>query len=405
MGTHQSLSYSVPFYAPSWGRRELLATLRCLITGRVVRGPDRQYLAHQVGEFLELPYVLLVNRGRCAVELAVRALEIGETDEVVLPSFLCESVLQSVRKTGARPMLADLGDGFHVDPGSIRAKLTARTKCVIVPHLFGNTAPIDAIEKDLEGTRVALIDDAAQAFGARLGIRRAGTFGACGVISTGLGKPLEGTAGGALVTSNRALFERALTHLKGEETPVVVLRRALAGWVWHRMRRYTLPLKARSDQMFSTDQTSRIRPRAMSNLDAAIAIQQLQSLQQSVELRRNRAAELFAVLGDAGEYRVSDLSASSLILTAALLLPANGPKTKEVIAALWRLGIEAREGYEPLHHKLGLPPEEFPNTERIRERLVLIPLTRPLDGRQRTALARIIHEPRAARWNGGGRSA
>ena len=73
----------------------------------------------------------------------------------------------------------------------------------------------------------------------------------------------------------------------------------------------------------------------MSNLDAAIAIQQLQSLQQSVELRRNRAAELFAVLGDAGEYRVSDLSASSLILTAALLLPANGPKTKEVIAALW----------------------------------------------------------------------
>jgi len=390
MAARHSLSYSVPSHVPSWGWPELSATLRCLLTGQIVRGPDRERFAQVIGEFLELPYVLPLNRGRCAVEVAVRALGVGEMDEVVLPSFLCESVLQSVRKTGARPVLADLGEGIHVDPFSIREKLTDRTKCVIVPHLFGEIAPIDAIEKDLEGTEISLIDDAAQGFGSRLGGRPAGTFGDCGIVSTGVGKPIEGAAGGALVTRNREIFERASSLAQGDESPVVVLRRALACWVWHRLRRYTLPLKSRSDQMFSTNQSSRIRPRAMSNLDAAIAIQQLQSLDQNIELRRSRAAALFAVLGNAGNFSVSDLSASSLVLTATLLLPANGPKTKEVISALRQLGIEAREGYEPLHRKLGLPTEEFPYTERIRERMVLIPLTRPLDGRQRTALVRLL---------------
>ena len=388
MTDQRSLSYSVPSSAPDWGRTELIATLRCLLTGRIVEGPEKQRLAEEIGDFLQLPYVLPVNRGRCAIELAVRALGVKESDEVVMPSFLCESALRSVRNTGAQTVLADLGGGFHVDPSSIRSKLTARTRCVIVPHLFGETAPIDAIERDLEGTGIALIDDAAQSFGARLGNRLAGTFGTCGILSTGIGKPLEGAAGGALVTRSREIFDRAAALSKQSESPTVVLRRSLAAWVWHRLRHYTLPFKARSDRLFSTNQTARIRPHSMSNLDAAIARQQFEKVGRNTKLRRRNARELVSALGNDKVLFVSDLSAASVVLSAALLLPTRGPTADEAVSALWRLGIEARRGYRPLHHAMGLPTEDFPETEELWDRLVLIPLTRPLSAHQNQALGR-----------------
>jgi len=390
MTDQRSLSYSVPSSAPDWGWTELIATLRCLLTGRIVHGPEKQLLAQQIGDFLQLPHVLPVNRGRCAIELAVRALGVSESDEVVMPSFVCESALRSVRNTGAQTVLADLGGGFHVDPSSIRSKLTARTRCVIVPHLFGETAPIDAIERDLEGTGIALIDDAAQSFGARLGNRLAGTFGTCGILSTGIGKPLEGAAGGALVTRSREIFDRAAALSKQSESRTVVLRRSLAAWVWHRLRHYTLPFKARSDHLFSTNQTARIRPHAMSNLDAAIARQQLEKFGRNTKLRRRNARELVSALGNDKVLFVSDLSAASVVLSAALLLPTRGLRADEAVSALWRLGIEARRGYRPLHHAMGLPPSDFPQTEGLWDRLVLIPLTRPLNAHQNQELGRTL---------------
>jgi dTDP-4-amino-4,6-dideoxygalactose transaminase len=390
LGIRHALSYSIPSYAPCWGWPELSATLRCVIGGGIVRGSERQRFAQSIAATLELPYVLPVNRGRCAVEVALRALGVSGEDEVVLPSFICESVLVSVRKTGARPVLADLGEGFHLDPPSIRAKLTSRTRCVIVPHLFGEMAPIGAVEEALRGTGIALIDDAAQGFGCRSGDRSAGSFGDCGIISTGLGKPLEGTAGGALVTRHPELIERARGELHGEESSKVVLRRALAGWVWHRLRQYTLPLKARSDQMFSANEAARVQPRLMSNLDAAIAIRQLRTLRQSVERRRSRASQVIAVLGNAAPNMVSDFSPSCTMLAAAFMTPPGGPEKQSVISALWKLGIEAREGYEPLHRKMNLAPADFPNTESTWQRLVLLPLTRAFDEKQLRGLARLF---------------
>ena len=77
-------------------------------------------------------------------------------------------------------------------------------------------------------------------------------------------------------------------------------------------------------------------------------------------------------------------------LSAALLLPTRGPTADEAVSALWRLGIEARRGYRPLHHAMGLPTEDFPETEVLWERLVLIPLTRPLNAHQNQELGRTL---------------
>jgi len=373
--------YASPFFVPAWGWGELRATARCLATGRIVRGGEPARLAREVQALLGVRHAVPVNQGRVAILLALRALGTGEQDEVVLPSYLCRSVLDAVRAAGARPVLADAGAGLHVTAESVRRALTPATRCVIVPHLYGNVAPVDAIENELRGTGIALIDDAAQSFGARCGGRRVGSFGRCGIVSTSLGKSLSGAAGGLLVTDDAGLFERAIALRLGVERPGSVARRALAAWVWFRLRRFTLPLKRRSDRLFSRNQASRTTAGAMSNLDAAIALQQCRSLEHRASSRRHRARRVLDALGDARRHCISDLSDSCVPLGLVFLLPPAARPAEEATLQLARAGIEVRRGYAPLHHELGIPPGAFPNAEALWRRAILVPLSRTLEAR------------------------
>jgi dTDP-4-amino-4,6-dideoxygalactose transaminase len=139
-----------------------------------------------------MKYAIPVNRGRVGIEIALRAMQLNENDEVIIPSYICHTVLDAVLKAGTRPVFADVGPDLHLTPETVKKAITPKTKCVIVPHLFGNIAAIDKIEEMLKGTEIALIDDAAQSFGAKCSGRLVGTFGDCGIVSCGPGKRLQG---------------------------------------------------------------------------------------------------------------------------------------------------------------------------------------------------------------------
>ena len=84
--TQQPLTYSIPSAAPAWGLSEMLATVRCLSLGQIIEGPDRARFASRLAQSLGMSYVLPVNRARCAMELALRALGVSDNDEVILPT-------------------------------------------------------------------------------------------------------------------------------------------------------------------------------------------------------------------------------------------------------------------------------------------------------------------------------
>src|SRR5207253_7918449 len=130
-----SYFYMVPWCVPAWGWRELACTVQCLLTQRIVDGEYPIKFAEAVKEHLGMSYARTVNRGRTALELALRALEVENTD-VVLPSYICRAVLDAVVEAKAHPVFADVGCDLNVTAETIQAAITPNTKCVIVPHLF-----------------------------------------------------------------------------------------------------------------------------------------------------------------------------------------------------------------------------------------------------------------------------
>lgn len=371
--------YQVPWCVPQWGWAEAVATARHLATGHVNSGSDAQRLEKAILEYLGLPYVLLVNRGRTAIELALLALGLKPGDEVVLPSYVCRSVLDAVLRVGCAPAFADVGRELNVSPETVQAALTPRTRAVIVPHLFGRAAPIDRIEAVLQTTGIALIDDAAQSLGAQCGGRLVGTFGACGIVSCGPGKALAGSGGGALVTRDRTLFQRARRAFLGPERATAVVRRVLGFWLWRRFRRFTLPLQALLERVHpGTRDGPGDLAADVSDLEAAIALEQLRTLESRVTVRRRNAMRLLEALGSLGRCSITDVSPGGVALKLVLVLPPAAPSVAALVERGAEAGVECQGGYRPCHHGVPEISARVPNTDRVWQRVLCIPLETPL---------------------------
>jgi dTDP-4-amino-4,6-dideoxygalactose transaminase len=365
--------YDVPWCVPAWGWNEFASTAKSFMTRSLVDGSAPDRFASAVRDYLGMRFVLPVNRGRTGIEIGLRAMGIGRGDDVVLPSFLCRSVLDAVLCTGARPVFADIGDDLNVTAKSVEAALTPRTRCVIVAHLFGAPAAIDEIEALLASRGVALMDDAAQALGARRGDRLVGSFGACGIVSCGPGKPLAGAAGGLLVTNDEQLYERAVAMRLGSEDPTVVAKRVLGFWLWRRLRRYTLPLEVLRERVKGAGKEPPHVNAALSNLDGAIAFDQFERLSHHAADRRRNAQILMARLSTFPAKSVTDFSPSAIPVKLVYLLPEAGPSVEEAIETLTQFGIEAQGGYEPLHTPYA-DDIRFPNTNSARRRVLCVAL-------------------------------
>lgn len=366
--------YNVPWCVPAWGWPEFSVTLKCILTGHIIEGPYSRRFADAVKDYLGLPYALPVSRGRVAIELALRAMGLTAKDDVVLPSYTCQTVLEAVLRVGARPVFADVAYDLHLTPECVKDAITPKTRCVIVPHLFDKTAPINEIEVMLNGTRIALIDDAAQMFGSRCSGRLIGTFGDCGIVSCGPGKALAGPAGGLLVTRNREFYERATEIPLVRASRAVVTQRILSFWIWRRLRKYTLPFKIVIDRIFGVEEQQPYVACTLSNLDAAIALQQFHALGENYRKRRRNADVLLQLMGSMARHTIHDFSHDTMLLKLVLVLPTKGRTSDQMIRLFANAGIECQTGYSPLHHRTPTVSTSLPTTEDVWKRIVCIPI-------------------------------
>jgi dTDP-4-amino-4,6-dideoxygalactose transaminase len=172
----------------------------CLAEGRHVRRFEAQ-VARSVGQ----RYGLATSSGTAALHLALLALEVGEGDEVLLPSYVCSAVLNAVYYTGATPVLCDVDlETGNLDPGDALARRSPRTKAAVVVHLFGHPAELGWVEE----IGVPVIEDCAHALGARWRDRPVGSFGAIAVFSFYATKVISTGEGGMACTSSAELLER-----------------------------------------------------------------------------------------------------------------------------------------------------------------------------------------------------
>ena len=184
------------------------ATKRVLDSGWFVMGEEGRAFEREFADWCGAAHAVGCASGTDAIELALRALGVGPGDEVVTQANTCVPTIAGIERAGATPVLCDVDpDAGTMDPESLRRTIGPATRAVVPVHLYGQCADVDALRESAGD--LPLVEDCAQAHGATLDERAAGTMGELGTFSFYPTKNLGAVGdGGAVVTSDGALDER-----------------------------------------------------------------------------------------------------------------------------------------------------------------------------------------------------
>jgi dTDP-3-amino-3,4,6-trideoxy-alpha-D-glucose transaminase len=186
------------------------ATARVHALGSYVLGDEVAAFEDEFAAFCGTSHAVGVGSGLDALQLILRAEGIGPGDEVVVPAYTAVATWMAVSLVGARPVGADVErETWNIDPAAAEAAMTERTRALLPVHLFGRPADMAALERIAERHGVLLLEDAAQAHGARAGDRRAGALARAAAFSFYPVKNLGAFGdGGAITTSDDELADR-----------------------------------------------------------------------------------------------------------------------------------------------------------------------------------------------------
>ena len=255
----------IPLARPSWTEDMRNAAIATLDSGQWVKGPHGKAFAQEFATYCHVSYAAPCNSGSGALIAALRLLDIGIGDEVIVPSLTFIATATSVSMVGATPIFADVDSNYWcIDVEDVRKRITEKTKAVIGVHLFGQ--PYDpALIELCKKNGISLIEDAAQAHGTCVLINgerhMAGSLGDIACFSFFPSKNMAvGGEGGMITTNNETIGTRMLSIIN----------------------------HGRNGALQSQEVGTNMR---MSEVFAAIGRKQLEHLDQWLEIRRNAAKQ------------------------------------------------------------------------------------------------------------------
>jgi dTDP-4-amino-4,6-dideoxygalactose transaminase len=186
------------------------AVTEVLESQELILGQEVDALEREVSQMLACQFAVGCASGTDALSLALMALAVGPGDEVVTTPFTFVATAGSIARLGARPVFVDIdSETYALNPSGLEQAITARTKAIIPVHLFGLPADMHTIEDIARRRKVAIVEDAAQAMGAKYLDRAVGTLGAFGCFSFFPSKNLGAAGdGGMIVTNDPVLADR-----------------------------------------------------------------------------------------------------------------------------------------------------------------------------------------------------
>lgn len=204
------------------------AVVRVLASGQVILGPEVAAFEQEAAKYMGTAHAVACGSGTDALVLALRALDVGPGDEVIVPPFTFFATASCVARVGARPVFADIDPvTFNIDPAQIEARITSRTRAVIPVHLFGQSCEMDAIGRIADRHGIYVVEDAAQSFGAEYRGKKSGTIGAIGCYSFYPTKNLGTLGEGGLVTTDHPDWAKKLQALRVHGSEVKYYHRYL----------------------------------------------------------------------------------------------------------------------------------------------------------------------------------
>ena len=211
----------IPHSRPTLGVSDIEAVVAVLHSAQLVQGEQVDYFEKEFAAFIGVHSAAAVSSGTSALHLSLLALDIHAGDEVIIPSFVCSALFHAVRHVGAEPILADIDDRhFNISVESITKRVTSKTKALIIPHLFGQSADLD----ELTALGVPIVEDCAQSLGSCYHGKMTGTFGILSVFSFYATKLIACGEGGMVASDDVILINRIKSMRDYDEKDVDQLR-------------------------------------------------------------------------------------------------------------------------------------------------------------------------------------
>jgi dTDP-4-amino-4,6-dideoxygalactose transaminase len=312
-------------------------------------------------EFCDVAHVFAVASGTAALQLAIAAIDCSAGDEVILPSLNFVAAANAVRLAGATPIFCDITSEYdlNMDPKSVEAKLTPRTKAIIALHYGGLPCDLSALQGLAAGRGIRLIEDAAHAPGAMYHGRNAGSIGDVGCFSLFSNKNLPVGEGGVVVTNDPDLAER-----------IRLLRsHGMTTLTWDRHRGH-----AQSYDVMVPGFNFRL-----DEIRAAMASVQVPTLRQRNQERAAHVARYREAFERSDRLIMPMAGAPSLTSAhhlAVLVLPS-GDLRERVRAELAGRRIQTSVHYPPIHQftaYAGADSDHLVRTNDLAPRIVTLPL-------------------------------
>jgi dTDP-4-amino-4,6-dideoxygalactose transaminase len=204
--------WRVPLTDIAMPEEDVQAVLECLDSGWLTMGPRTQAFEEALAGFVGSPHAVTVSSGTAALHLSCLAAGIGPGDEVIVPAFTFVASAEAARYVGAEPVLCDVRSpqDFNIDPEDAASRITPRTRAIVAVHFCGYPADVLALRELCDAHGLVLIEDCAQAIGARIDDagRQVGTVGELGAFSFFSKKQLCVGEGGMVTTAEEELAGR-----------------------------------------------------------------------------------------------------------------------------------------------------------------------------------------------------
>jgi perosamine synthetase len=315
----------IPIAEPTLGEREI----------ELVSDAVRSGWVSSIGEYVTafekglatrcgVAHAIATSNGTTALHLALAVAGIGPDDEVIVPSLTFVATAAAVRYVGASPVLAD-SDPAHwcVDPEDVASRITPRTRALVAVDLYGHPADMDALAEIASEHDLVLVEDAAESLGADYRGRPAGGLGLLGVLSFYGNKLITTGEGGAVLTDDPALADRARLLRDHAMDPE---RRYWHGEIGFNYR--------------------------ITNMQAALGVAQLERLDEFLARKREIAAVYRSGLQDLPGVTLqeeADWARSSWWMTTLRTEAARGVDRDELAVRLRADGVDSRPAFVPLH--------------------------------------------------------
>ncbi len=293
-------------------------------------GPKQPEFLRRFAEFCDAEYCVACTSGTAALELALRAVDVGPGDEVIVPPYTFIATASAAITVGAIPVFADIEpDTLCLAPQAVEAAITDATAAVIPVHIGGMPANMDALMEIAGSHGLRVIEDCAQAHGARYRDRIVGGLGDAGCFSFQASKNITAGEGGAITTNDRGVYGKAWSLHNVGRVPD-------GGWYDHRVLGWNL---------------------RMTEFQAAVLLRGLELWPEQDERRQKSAAYLRERLAEVPGIEPQAFSPGATKCAYHLFIGRydaqafDGLHRDQFLAALAAEGIPAGRGYNPLYRE------------------------------------------------------